>query len=271
MLDAAARLRPSCERHGVPADAEQPPGAGRRRPGPTACTSTGPRSTSPRPARRSARRSCSAARPHSGRRSTPRSSCRSTTSASAPCTRRRSGPTATAVGHALITYASRNSRLPFFAVGGIEPHNTGAVAAAGAQRIAVVRAITEAERSRSARPPVLQCRDRLRPPTSSSATAPAPRRRTRPRARSSSHSPRASAPGRCRLAVALAALAALINLVAYAAGAKLHGSKLSHLGAGAVRDGDAGCWPSACGGARPQRCCCSWRCWRSSSCCSRCS
>ena len=53
-------------------------------------------------------------------------------------------PDATPVGHALITFAGRNSKLPFFAVGGIEPHNAGAVAAAGAQRIAVVRAITEA-------------------------------------------------------------------------------------------------------------------------------
>jgi len=49
-----------------------------------------------------------------------------------------------AAGHGLVTYASRNSQLPFFAVGGIEPHNAGAVAAAGGQRIAVVRAITEA-------------------------------------------------------------------------------------------------------------------------------
>jgi thiamine-phosphate pyrophosphorylase len=53
-------------------------------------------------------------------------------------------PKAPAAGHGLVTYASRHSRLPFFAVGGVEPHNTGAVAAAGAQRIAVVRAITEA-------------------------------------------------------------------------------------------------------------------------------
>ena len=76
-----------------PADAQQPSGARRRRPAPTACTSTGRGSTSRRPARRSGRRSCSAPRRTPPRRSSPRSGCRSTTSASARCTRPRSGRT----------------------------------------------------------------------------------------------------------------------------------------------------------------------------------
>ena len=134
-------------------------------------------------------------------------------------------PNATPVGHALLTYASRNSRLPFFAVGGIEPQNTGAVAAAGAQRIAVVRAITEA-------------RDPERSATVLRAEIIAPAdflERYRARTEAQNAAARALleplAPGErpwpLRLSVAVAALAAMINLVAYIAGAKLHGSSLS--------------------------------------------
>jgi thiamine-phosphate pyrophosphorylase len=50
-----------------------------------------------------------------------------------------------AVGTALVHYASRHAPMPFFAIGGIDAGNVTAVAAAGAQRIAVVRALTEAE------------------------------------------------------------------------------------------------------------------------------
>jgi thiamine-phosphate pyrophosphorylase len=49
-----------------------------------------------------------------------------------------------AVGPGLVSYAARHSKLPFFAIGGIDPGNAAAVRAAGARRIAVVRAITEA-------------------------------------------------------------------------------------------------------------------------------
>ena len=133
-------------------------------------------------------------------------------------------PKAAPVGHALLTYASRNSRLPFFAVGGIEPHNTGAVAAAGAQRIAVVRAITESgDPERSAA--VLKAE----------ITAPADfLERYRARTEAQNAAARAQleplAPGErpwpLLAGVAVTALAALINLIAYAAGAKLNGSKL---------------------------------------------
>ncbi len=134
-------------------------------------------------------------------------------------------PDATPVGHALITLASRTSKLPFFAVGGIEPHNAGAVAAAGAQRIAVVRAITEStDPGRAAA--VLRAE----------ITSPADfleRYRARTEAQNAAARARLEplAPGErpwpLQLSVAITALAGLINLIAYLAGTKLQGSRLS--------------------------------------------
>ena len=49
-----------------------------------------------------------------------------------------------AVGLELVRYAAARARMPFFAIGGIETGNVGAVAAAGARRVAVVRALTQA-------------------------------------------------------------------------------------------------------------------------------
>jgi thiamine-phosphate pyrophosphorylase len=49
-----------------------------------------------------------------------------------------------AVGLELVRYAATNAPVPFFAIGGISTANVGAVASAGAVRIAVVRALTEA-------------------------------------------------------------------------------------------------------------------------------
>jgi thiamine-phosphate pyrophosphorylase len=48
------------------------------------------------------------------------------------------------VGLQLVSYAAANATVPFFAIGGISTANAGAVHAAGAARIAVVRALTEA-------------------------------------------------------------------------------------------------------------------------------
>ncbi len=134
-------------------------------------------------------------------------------------------PDREAVGHGLITYASRNSRLPFFAVGGIEPTNTGAVAAAGAGRIAVVRAITEAsDPERSAA--VLRAE----------IEAPADfLERYRARTEAQNAAARAKLdplganerPWPLQASVAVTLLAAVINLVAYAAGTKLHGNHIS--------------------------------------------
>src|SRR4051812_23199405 len=49
------------------------------------------------------------------------------------------------VGLELVRYAAENATAPFFAIGGIDPENAGAVIDAGAQRVAVVRAIRDAE------------------------------------------------------------------------------------------------------------------------------
>jgi thiamine-phosphate pyrophosphorylase len=49
-----------------------------------------------------------------------------------------------AVGLELVRHAAGHARLPFFAIGGISPQNVDQVRDAGARRIAVVRALTEA-------------------------------------------------------------------------------------------------------------------------------
>jgi thiamine-phosphate pyrophosphorylase len=54
-------------------------------------------------------------------------------------------PGRAAVGLELVQYAARHAQVPFFAIGGIAPHNVGAVRSAGATRVAVVRALTEAD------------------------------------------------------------------------------------------------------------------------------
>lgn len=48
-----------------------------------------------------------------------------------------------AVGLALVRYAAEHATVPFFAIGGITPANAQDVRQAGAERIAVVRALTE--------------------------------------------------------------------------------------------------------------------------------
>jgi thiamine-phosphate pyrophosphorylase len=53
-------------------------------------------------------------------------------------------PGRAAVGLELVEVAAARTRLPFFAIGGIGAGNVGAVVAAGARRVAVVRAIAEA-------------------------------------------------------------------------------------------------------------------------------
>jgi thiamine-phosphate pyrophosphorylase len=49
-----------------------------------------------------------------------------------------------AVGLELVSYAAGHSRLPFFAIGGIDAGNVQAAVEAGARRVAVVRAIADA-------------------------------------------------------------------------------------------------------------------------------
>jgi len=50
-----------------------------------------------------------------------------------------------AVGLELVRYAAANATLPWFAIGGIDASNVANVVAAGATRVAVVRAIVEAD------------------------------------------------------------------------------------------------------------------------------
>jgi thiamine-phosphate pyrophosphorylase len=54
------------------------------------------------------------------------------------------------VGLETVGYAAANCALPFFAIGGIDTTNVGAVRDAGARRIAVVRALTDARNPESA-------------------------------------------------------------------------------------------------------------------------
>ena len=49
-----------------------------------------------------------------------------------------------AVGLELVRYAASRARIPWFAIGGIDETNTADVVAAGAKRLAVVRAIGDA-------------------------------------------------------------------------------------------------------------------------------
>jgi thiamine-phosphate pyrophosphorylase len=59
-------------------------------------------------------------------------------------------PGRAAVGHDLVRYAAVAADLPWFAIGGIDAANVDQVVAAGAQRIAVVRAVADAADPRSA-------------------------------------------------------------------------------------------------------------------------
>jgi thiamine-phosphate pyrophosphorylase len=53
-------------------------------------------------------------------------------------------PGRAAVGTELVRYAAAHAQIPFFAIGGIDRSNLDAVLAAGAERVAVVRALTRA-------------------------------------------------------------------------------------------------------------------------------
>jgi thiamine-phosphate pyrophosphorylase len=50
-----------------------------------------------------------------------------------------------AVGPELVSYAAGHAGVPFFAIGGLDYHNLDPIVRAGAERIAVVRAIADAE------------------------------------------------------------------------------------------------------------------------------
>jgi thiamine-phosphate pyrophosphorylase len=49
------------------------------------------------------------------------------------------------VGRELVRFAAETVTVPWFAIGGIDPGNAADVVAAGAERLAVVRAIRDAD------------------------------------------------------------------------------------------------------------------------------
>lgn len=54
-------------------------------------------------------------------------------------------PNKAAAGNEYVSYAARNIQIPWFAIGGIDEHTLQEVIAAGAKRVAVVRALMQAE------------------------------------------------------------------------------------------------------------------------------
>jgi thiamine-phosphate pyrophosphorylase len=72
-----------------------------------------------------------------------------------------------AVGVGLIRYAAEHAKVPFFAIGGLDPTNVRDVAAAGATRIAVLRFIAQASDPAAA---TRQLLEQLSPQTTSSAS-----------------------------------------------------------------------------------------------------
>jgi thiamine-phosphate pyrophosphorylase len=74
-----------------------------------------------------------------------------------------------AAGLELVRYAAGHATVPFFAIGGINGKNAAAVVAAGAGRIAVVRALTEASDPESAAAELLAA---IGPPMESPVVAP---------------------------------------------------------------------------------------------------
>lgn len=67
-----------------------------------------------------------------------------------------SKPGRAAVGLAYVAIAAKESPIPWFAIGGIDASNLAAVRKAGAERVAVIRAITEAADPQSAAAAILQ-------------------------------------------------------------------------------------------------------------------
>jgi len=59
-------------------------------------------------------------------------------------------PGRAAVGAALVRYAAEHARVPFFAIGGIDAANAREVLDAGARRLCVLRAVTDAADPRAA-------------------------------------------------------------------------------------------------------------------------
>ncbi len=134
-------------------------------------------------------------------------------------------PERPAIGTKLLTYASRNVDLPFFAAGGVQVDNTGAIAAAGAQRVVVSSAILDSHAPDRAAEFI---RDEIIHPTDFLD-------RYRARTESQNAAARAQltplAPGErppaLLVSIALCVIGAIVNLVAFSAGLKVEGTRPS--------------------------------------------
>ena len=130
-----------------------------------------------------------------------------------------------AVGEALVRYASANAARPFFAIGGIDEANAARVVAAGARRIAVVRAIRDSGDPRAA---AAGLRASLGEAASGDGTG---RQRTRSEAKDAAVRERleplgeGERPRAVTVAATVAAAVALVNVVAYALGFELGGAR----------------------------------------------
>jgi thiamine-phosphate pyrophosphorylase len=132
-------------------------------------------------------------------------------------------PDKPAIGTKLLTYASRNIDIPFFAAGGVQVENTGALAAAGAQRVVVNRAIVESHAPDKAaefiRDEIIHPSDfleRYRARTESQNAA--------ARAKLTPLEPNERPPA-LLIAIFLCVAGALINVIAFGAGLKVEGTK----------------------------------------------
>ena len=95
--------------------------------------------------RRPGPRSSGAPRTRPSRPTPRRPTPTSTTSPSARCTPRRPSPGRPAAGLDYVAYAAGHARKPWFAIGGLDAGNVAEVAARGATRVVVVRAIADAD------------------------------------------------------------------------------------------------------------------------------
>ena len=134
-----------------------------------------------------------------------------------------------AVGERLVNHARGSAAKPFFAIGGIDAGNAARVVAAGARRIAVVRAIRDADDPGAA---AAALRARLDDAASSDDGAPgAGSRRSRSEARDAAARERleplgeGERPGAVTVAATLAVAVAVVNVVAYALGLELRGAR----------------------------------------------
>jgi thiamine-phosphate pyrophosphorylase len=143
-----------------------------------------------------------------------------------------------AVGLDLVRHAAAHATRPFFAIGGIDAANVAAVRAAGAERIAVVRAVAAAPDPAAAATALRRAAFPAERPTPAGESAAAPqgpeaapkespseRRAAAVRAELEPLAP-GELPPPLLVAIVLAALLGLVNLAGYLAGTEVGGHRL---------------------------------------------